>query len=239
MRARAKSPRAALLARAAACVALLGAGACGADDPPENPTWAEVEPIMRAQCTGCHGASATETGSSFRFDFYDMSSTDTTPNPCADAASILSDVTLARGQADKIARAITTTDPDVRPAMPPLPAPYLTDNEWLTILRWTANPIRGDKPPSNQAPRISVQGTSSIVNETMEVNLVVSDPEGDPVVGVIKVGDQIVRRMDRSGAFFERLDTSDWPEGTVGLTALLCDGWSLVSADLLEISIHH
>jgi hypothetical protein len=234
VRARAKHSRVAWLA---ACAALLGA--CGPGDPPENPTWAEVEPILRAQCTGCHGATATETGSSYRFDFYDMSSTDTAPNPCGDAATILSDVTLARGQADKIVKAITSVDENVRPAMPPVPAPYLTDNEAITIMRWTANPIRGDKPASNRPPQISVEGTSVVVDDTMDINLIVSDPEGDPVVGLIKVGDQVLRRMDRSGAFHERFDTSAWPEGTVGLTALVCDGWSLVSADLLEISVQH
>lgn len=236
MRARANKPWLTLLF---AGLGLLTGGGCGPDDPPENPTWADVQPILRAQCTGCHGATAPVTGSSFRFDFYDLSSPDTSMNPCGDAAAVLADVSLARAQADNIAKAITTTDPDVRPAMPPVPAPYLTDNEWLTLLRWTANPIKGDKPPSNNAPRITVDGTSVVVDDAMDLNLVVNDPDGDPVVGVIKVGDQVVRRMDRAGAFFERFDTSAWPEGAATMSAILCDGWSLVSADLLEISIHH
>jgi hypothetical protein len=212
--------------------------ACGPDDPPENPGWADVEPILRAECSGCHGASAAATGSGFRFDFYDMTDSAETPNPCGAAASVLSDTSLARAQANKIAAAITTTDPDVRPSMPPLPAPYLTDNQWLTILRWTANPIKGDKPPSNRAPQISVDGTSLSADQTLEVNVIVSDPDGDPVVGLLKVGDH-VGKMDRAGAFSARFDTSSWPAGAIAMSATLCDGWSLVSADLLQIAIQH
>jgi hypothetical protein len=207
--------------------------ACGPDETPESPTWAEVEPILRAECGHCHGATANVTGAGVRFDFYDMTS-----GPCGEAAAVLADVGLARVQADGIARAITSVDEDVRPIMPPLPAPYLSEREWLTILRWTANPIRGDKPPNNHAPWISVEGTSRSADETLGVNVVVRDPEGDPVVGLVTVG-QEVGKMDRSGAFSARYDTSSWPEGTAVLRAVLCDGWSRVSVDLLAIAIEH
>jgi len=212
---------------------VLGGGACGPDDPPENPVWNDVEPIIRAECSGCHGASANRTGSGFRFDFYDMAA-----DPCGDAAMALPDVLLAKAQADNIATAITTTDPNVRPSMPPLPAQNLTDNQWLTILRWTANPIKGDKPANNRPPHITVEGTDIEADKTLNVNVIVSDPEGDPVVGILRIGDQIAR-MDRAGAFFAQYDTSSWPAGTVAMSVVLCDGWSQVSADLLEIAIHH
>jgi hypothetical protein len=212
---------------------LLAGAACGPDDPPEHPQWADVEPIVRAECAGCHGASAAVTGAGYRFDFYDMPA-----SICGDAAAVLADVGLARAQADNIARAITTTDPDIRPIMPPVPAPYLTDNEWTTILRWTANPIKGDKPPGNRAPEITVAGTPATADKTLDVNLIVSDRDGDAVVGRIQIGAEVAR-MDRSGAFSGRYDTSSWPEGVVKMNALLCDGWTLVSVDLLDINIHH
>lgn len=214
--------------------ALFGGGACGPGDPPENPTWVDVEPIVRAECIGCHGASASTTGSSYRFDFFDM-----TKQTCGDVADVLDGTSLAHDQADKIARAITSTDPDVRPIMPPLPAPYLTDNQWLTILRWTANPTKGDKPPGNRPPQISLEGTATLVDEMLDLNVIVFDHEGDPVVGKLQVGDKIIKMMDRSGAFSERFDTSSWPAGSVTITARLCDGWSLVSADVLQIAIRH
>jgi hypothetical protein len=214
--------------------ALLG-GACGPDDPPEHPLWSNVEPIFRAQCTGCHGASASVNGSGYRFDFFDMAE----DGACGkDIASIFTGVSLAHDQRDKIARAITTTDEDVRPSMPPLPAPYLSDNEWLTILRWTANPTKGDKPPNNQAPQIAVSGTAVLADQFLDVNVVVTDPDGDPVAGILTIGEQ-VSKMDRSGAFAARFDTSSWPAATVTMTAQLCDGWSFVSADVLEITIDH
>ena len=225
--------------RAALAAAIVFAGALGCGpEPPEHPTWVDVQPILRAECSGCHGASAATNGSGFRFDFYDMTDSPEMPNPCGAAASVLSGTSLARAQANKIATAITTTDPNVRPSMPPLPAPYLTDNQWLTILRWTANPIKGDKPPGNRAPQISVDGTSLSADQTLEVNVVVSDPDGDPVVGLLKVGDH-VGKMDRAGAFSARFDTSSWPAGAIAMSATLCDGWSVVSADLLQIAIQH
>jgi hypothetical protein len=214
--------------------ALFAGGGCGPDDPPENPTWADVQPILRAECTGCHGGTAATTGSGYRFDFFDM-----TMNTCDDVADVLAGASLAHDQADKIARAITTTDPDVRPSMPPLPAPYLSDNEWLTILRWTANPAKGDKPSSNRPPQITLDGTAVLVDQMLDVRVIVTDPDGDPVVGKLKIGDQVIKLMDRSGAFSERFDTSSWPAGTVTMTARLCDGWSLVSADVLQVSINH
>src|SRR6185295_7989491 len=67
-------------------VALLGSallGGCGGPDVPEHPTWVDVEPIVRAQCTSCHGASAAITGGGTRFDFYDMST-----SLCGDAAQV-------------------------------------------------------------------------------------------------------------------------------------------------------
>jgi len=219
----------------AACAGalVLASTACGPDEPPAHPDWATVQPILRAECSGCHGATAGATGSGYRFDFYDM-----TDEPCGEAAAPLVGTKLAHAQANDIALAITTTDPNVRPSMPPVPAPYLSDNEWLTILRWTANPIKGDKPENNRPPHITVDGTPTAADQTLSVNIVVTDPEGDPVVGVLKTGNQ-VEKMDHAGAFATQYDTSSWPAGAIVMSAVLCDGWSKVSVDLLEITIHH
>ena len=210
-----------------------GATACGPDDPPEHPTWADVQPVLRAECSGCHGATASQTGSGYRFDFYDM-----TDDPCGEASSVLAGAVLGHEQANNIALAITTTDPDVRPNMPPLPAPYLTDNQWLTILRWTANPIKGDKPAGNRPPHITVDGTPNHADGNLDVNVVVTDPENDPVVGLVKIRDQVAK-LHHAGAFSTQFDTSSWPKGAAGMSAVLCDGWSKVSVDLLEITIDH
>jgi len=216
-----------------ACVSTFAA-ACGPDDPPEQPTWAQVEPILRAECGSCHGSGALETGGGIRFDFYDLNTSACGP----DVLSALSDVSAAKKQNDDIAKAITTKDPNVRPLMPPPPAPYLTDNEWLTILRWTARPILGDKPPNDLPPRISLEGTPFVADQTLDIHAVVDDPEGEPVVGILKVGDW-TGPMDRAGSFAARLDTSSWPNGVVTVSAVICDGWSQVSAPLQTIEIKH
>ena len=86
--------------------------------------------------------------------------------------------------------------------------------EWLTILRWTANPVQGDKPAANRPPRIDVSGIATTADDMLEVNVIIDDPDGEPVVGVLKVGDA-VGVMDRAGSFSARFDTSTWPAGTV------------------------
>ncbi len=226
-----RHPGLAALFLAAVCASL---SACAPQEAPENPTWADVEPLLRAQCSHCHGPTARTTGAGIRFDFFD-----TTSSHCGEAATALASVGSARLQADMIATAITTTDPDVRPSMPPIPAPYLKEYEWRTILRWTANPVQGDKPAANRPPRIDVSGIATSVGEILEVNVVIDDPDGEPVVGVLKVGD-VIGVMDRAGSFSARFDTSAWSAGTVTVSAVLCDAWSQVSFPALRtIDVSH
>ena len=114
---------------------------------------------------------------------------------------------------EQIATAITSTDEDVRPSMPPLPAPYLTDNQWLTILRWTANPTKGDKPSNNRPPQIAVDGTAVLVDQMLDVHVVVTDPDGDPVRRQAQDWRSGHQDDGPLGAFTERFDTSSWPRG--------------------------
>ena len=68
-----------------------------------------------------------------------------------------------------------------------------------------------------------------------------NDPDGADLrcVGKLKIGDQVIKIVGTLGRVLGRFDTSSWPAGSVKLTARLCDGWSLVSADVLEIPINH
>src|SRR5262249_16188868 len=149
------------------------------------------------------------------------------------------EASLGHALSEQIAKQITTTDPDVRPAMPPLPAPYLSDYEWMTILYWTANPMKGDKPPNNRPPHITADGTPTSAAKTLALNVVGTDPDSDPVVGVVKLGDDVIAKVDHAGAFTGTIDTSSIPGGVATLRAVLCDGWTKVSVDLLGIAVQH
>ncbi len=67
--------RASLLADVVVVLAAVLTG-CDPPLPPPEPTWAHVEPLLRAHCNHCHGATAEKTGSAsgvvYRFDFYDL-----------------------------------------------------------------------------------------------------------------------------------------------------------------------
>lgn len=219
------------------CASLAPGLGCGGPDAPEHPTWVQVQPILRGECTSCHGASAATTGGGTRFDFFDM-----TTALCEEAAQALApNILLAQALATPIWTAITTTPdrPTTRPPMPPLPAPYLADWEWMTIRNWVNDGApKGAMPPGNTPARIQLFGDLTTADQSLDITAVVDDPDGDPVVGVLTFGD-VVLKMDRSGAFTGRLDTSLWPAGPVDIGTVLCDGWSSVHYELGTLQITH
>jgi hypothetical protein len=128
--------------------------------------------------------------------------------------------------------------------MPPEPAPYLADWEWKTVRDWVDDQApKGDMPPSNTPARIQLYGNLASADQSLDVTAVVDDPDGDPVVGVLTVGDatheDIVLKMDRGGAFSAHVDTSGWPAGQRTIATVLCDGWSSVHYLLGTLTISH
>jgi hypothetical protein len=210
---------------------------CGSRSAPAEPTWADVQPIVRAECSSCHGATAGVTGAGNRFDFYDM-----TTELCGDAAQVLDpNLPLAHGMSNAIWDAITTTVDQVytRPQMPPEPAPYLADWEWQTIRGWLDNnAVKGKMPPGNTPARIQLFGDMTTADKTLDVTAVVDDADGDPVVGILTFGNAMLK-MDRSGSFSAHIDTSTWPEGPRTIGTVLCDGWSSVRYVLGTLQIAH
>ncbi|MES1165010.1 MAG: hypothetical protein ABUR63_04590 [Verrucomicrobiota bacterium] len=212
-------------------VALAG---CGGPEVPQNPTWMDVEPILKGECLHCHGSSAKTMGSGYRFDFYEMTS-----EVCGAAADALgADTPMAKSLAGLIATAIVSPDGIERPRMPPLPAEYLHDWEWQTILRWVDRPQRGIPRTGNNPPRILVDGIPAKADKTLDVTVVVEDPDGDPVVGVLKIGSETYK-MDRSGSFSTRTTTAAWEPGDHGISASLCDGSASVSFALGTVAVAH
>jgi hypothetical protein len=225
------------LGAAAALAAALFAGACDRPAAPAHPTWTDVQPILAGECNGCHGATADATGFGLRFDFFDM-----TADTCGDAAQALgSDLPMAHSLATKIWNAISTTSdqPNARPLMPPQPAPSLSNWEWETIQHWTADGApKGDLPPANRPPRFLFFRNDATPDQSLDITALVEDPDGDPVVGLVKLG-QTTLKMDRSGSFSAHLDTSSWAPGQLAVTAVLCDGWSSVAYSVATLTVQH
>lgn len=217
---------------------LLGGAACfagcgGTPSVPMQPTWADVEPIVRGSCTQCHGASAADAASSYRFDFFDM-----TPDTCGEAAGALGGQTLARGLATLMATDVTPPGSGWHPRMPPAPGGALADWQQLTIQRWSVNPTLGLPPAGNHRPEILVSGGSAVGDKSLSLSVVLSDADNESVVGALKIGDQTLW-MDRPGAFTGTVDTTNWPDGIYPVAAVLCDGWDNVTYPLGNAQIAH
>jgi len=234
MRARAPLP---LWRRARVAATLVTGGvvvaSCADHAVPQSPTWADVEPILRGTCIQCHGADANLAGMTYRFDFYDM-----TPEVCGDAAIALNGQLLAHGLAMQIGQDVTPPGSGWRPKMPPAPTHPLADWERETVQRWAMAPQRGVPKGTNRQPVIQLDAMSGIVDKTLPFSAIVSDPDGESVVGVLKIGDQTLV-MDRPGLFSTTLDTSKWSEGTQPVSATLCDGWNSITYQLGNVQISH
>ncbi len=108
--------------------------------------------------------------------------------------------------------------------MPPLPAPWLADWEWQTLLRWAQAPQKGTMPPDNRPPTVRVTSPDRTIKNLLTLSGDVDDPDQDSVVGILTIGDATLR-IDRPGPFSFVIDTSQWPDGPSPMTAVLCDGW--------------
>ena len=220
------------LLRGVACaVATVGCG--GTPSVPMQPTWADVEPIVRCSCTQCHGATSAVAGSSYRFDFFDM-----TPETCGEAAAALGDQTMARGLADLMAMDVVSPGSGWRPRMPPAPGNALPEWQQLTIQRWAMHPMLGLPPPGNHRPEILVSSNSAVGDKSLSLSVVLSDADHESVVGVLRIGEKTLL-MDRSGAFTGTVDTSTWPDGIYPVVAVLCDGWDNVTYPLGNARVAH
>jgi len=217
---------------------LFGLMAVACTPPPDakvNPTWADAEPILRAQCNYCHGSTSAVTAAVgpavYRLDFFDLQS-------CGDAALAMNAPSLARGSAGLFKGALETPPTGDRPRMPPAPAVELEDWQRDTLLAWSKNPVKGPPPADNHPPFMKVQKLPTQADQLVAFTAVVDDADGHAVVGVVRVGNTIFR-MDRPGSFAVKMDSSGWAEGTQRISATLCDGWVQSNFDLGDLQISH
>jgi hypothetical protein len=225
-------------------LAALGAAACDSTPPEsQDPAWADVAPILRGQCNGCHGWNAGQTGGGYRFDFFDLTQKD-----CGDAAHALdkSPAALAGALAPNgsplvaplIESDVAALKGQMWPRMPPQPCPALPAWERDTLQRWAALPVKGLAPPGNRPPTIAVYGFPAVADSQLTFTAIIDDPDGDSAVGVVEANG-LAFLMNRSGSFDVTFDSSSWPAGSLTLTAVLCDGWTSASVDNLTVQIQH
>ena len=220
-----------------ACLALLAAPACsGPPSIPASPTWSDVQPILRGQCDGCHGSTAKQTGSSYRLDLYEASS-----SVCGDASLAIDNTVLLAGYPQvppQIRMDITHPSTGGPPRMPPAPAPALPDWQLTTLDRWITSPVKGSAPSGNHAPTISTSQLPAAADHDFSFTAVLDDQDGDPVIGVIEIAG-FAFLMNRPGSFAVEFDSSAWPAGTLRPKAVLCDGWTNATYDLGPVQIKH
>jgi hypothetical protein len=203
-------------------LALAAAGCASPPAEPLHPTWADVAPMFRGACNGCHGWTTNQTGGGYRFDFYEAGA-----DVCGDASLALNSATPLAGSpivAPLIVTDVLPANGSPWPRMPPQPSPALPDWQRDTIERWAVSPAKGTPPRNNRQPDITVSGVPATVNQQLSFVAVIDDPDGDSAIGVIEVNGNAFL-MNRPGSFDVSFDTSTWPAGTQNMTAVLCDGW--------------
>ena len=215
--------------------ALVGLGCNSTPTEPESPTWADVAPIFRGECNSCHGWTAGQTGSGYRFDFFDVSA-------CGDAALAIGQGVILAGSplaAPQIAMDIVAQGSAAWPRMPPQPSPALPDWEVGALERWTLAPVPGPIPGGNRPPTLTVQGYPTTAGAQLAFTAILQDPDDDAAIGVIEVNGSAFL-MNRTGSFAVQFDSSGWPAGPQAVKAVVCDGWvSETMTNLGTVQIKH
>jgi hypothetical protein len=218
-------------------VATMALGGCSnVPVEPATPAWADVAPIFRGECNSCHGWTARATGSSYRFDFFEI-----TKDVCGDAAMALDPGIILAGNAVTASQVKTDIIPQAGarwPRMPPQPSPALPDWERDVLDRWSAQPVKGTPPEHNEPPILRLSGFPASADKSLAFTAVLEDPDDDAALGVIEVNG-VAFLMNRTGSFDVRLDSSTWPAGAAHVNAVVCDGWARAEYDLGAVRISH
>jgi hypothetical protein len=197
---------------------------CGGEDPiPAQPTWVDVEPILRANCFHCHGAVQQRLApTAFRWDTFakaeamkalqldDLGDKD---NPILDApvgiATFLSPDTMEPGK-PKVTNFFGAA------FMPPPPGDPLSERDLAVLRAWAPRYPKGTRA-SNQKPTAAWLTRPTLFE--------VSDGDHEPVLGKLTCG-TIVTPLPRGGGW-------NLPAGSrLPCTVALYDGWDTVTTTL-------
>jgi hypothetical protein len=157
---------------------VLLSAACAAETPPLVPSWdLDVYPILRGSCSHCHGVAAATPGSNpaTRYDV------------CNAAAFAAPGVELAVSPGANAAIAAFVRDSIGPSRMPPPPAAPLSDYEATILERW-AKRVSCDKQVQNRKPIVRIIQALARNQNRATVTIEVSDPDGDQVLGKVKLG---------------------------------------------------
>jgi hypothetical protein len=210
---------------------------CSAPEAPIDPTWSDVYPILQGQCLHCHGANAEQDGAGWRFDFLDAASL-CKAEPSDDLAAALDPSSSFLAAKALILADIVPASPGSRPKMPPEPGRLLEEWQRTTLERFIgklnsvtvgvdpAMAVRGPVPADARSPRITLQ--YALLNGILTLDYVVSDENADPVIGELRVGDNLVAPIPSAGAGQAAFNLGGQRPGTpLQVSARLCDGWGI------------
>ena len=169
-----------------------------------------MAPIFRGECNSCHGWTAGQTGSGYRFDFFDVTST-----ACGDASLALGTGVILAGSpsaAPLIETDVVAQNGEMWPRMPPQPSPALPglgERHARTVGR-----SAGQRTAAlgQSTTHFTVTNFPATANAELAFTAVIDDPDGDSVLGVIEVNG-LAFLMNRPGSFDVSFASATWPTG--------------------------
>lgn len=212
--------------------AALLAACQGAPSAPENPTWTDdVYPIIQGNCGSCHGPAGDQTRYDFSYDDGNLGCDELVTAYNA-AASKQKD-----GHNSKSIPSIamfntipTFLKPDAESRMPPPPADVLPAWQRDVLDKWDGKRNTRDNNADPEArslalPKDAISGDTKFFVD-------VSDPDGDQVIGQVKIGmvDPInVQGVGRTTVELLSADLGKLTSGRHDVNVDLCDGQNKVT----------
>jgi hypothetical protein len=190
---------------------------CGAEAPvPDKPTWADdVQPILRANCFHCHGATADlSKAGTIRWDVLDLTDSALAALGFQETGAF----TSARNSVHLAVMLGFIGSPDETKRMPPPPATRLSDRDFAVLTNWMGT----ERVPGAHRPNHK----PTIVWTIKPTQYQVLDADGDQVLGKLDCGGMEVTVLRTGGGLA-------LPDGvTPPCTGTLFDGFQEASVSL-------
>jgi hypothetical protein len=209
-----------------AALALVG---CGAPAVPDKPSWfADVQPILKANCMRCHGEDPIGGApSTFRLDTF--AGNGAAPNYSHNGAALLAPFIVARVDVDQM----------------PTVGPLLTDRQKEILRKWaltdevTSLGMLPTPGVGNQAPTATATMPAS-ADAFAAIYVTIDDPDGDTVRGTLTAGSLTIAPL-HDGLNAITWDTGTVPPGVETIHASFSDESRMlpIEQDLGTITVAH